>query len=61
MVNRDLKRRVRAVNGVTVDRAVVQNDIQNASKLIALYDHKAKVFVLSEEEQGTLKKFGCIF
>uniref|UniRef100_A0A915CNK4 Serrate RNA effector molecule homolog n=1 Tax=Ditylenchus dipsaci TaxID=166011 RepID=A0A915CNK4_9BILA len=44
LVNRDLKRRIRSVNGVTLHRVVAQNDIRQASKLIVLYDHKANLY-----------------
>ena len=33
IVNRDLSRRIRPVNGITVDRKVVRNDIKLAGKL----------------------------
>ena len=33
IVNRDLSRRIRTVNGITVDRKVVRNDIKLAGKL----------------------------
>ena len=32
IVNRDLSRRIRTVNGITVDRKVVRNDIKLAGK-----------------------------
>jgi len=48
-VNADLKRRVRSVNGVTVHRAVAQNDIRQASKLVVLYDHKTRLFAENTE------------
>ena len=33
IVNRDLSRRIRTVNGITVDRKVVRNDIKLAGKI----------------------------
>jgi hypothetical protein len=41
IVNRDLTRRVRTVNGVTVHKAVAQNDLRQAAKLVQIYDRRA--------------------
>lgn len=43
-MNRDLKRRVRTVSGISNHRPVVQNDIRQAARLVALFDHKKKLF-----------------
>merc|ERR1719273_2482092 len=40
IVNRDLSRRIRTVNGITVDRKVVRNDIKLAAKVITNLDLK---------------------
>lgn len=48
-VNRDLRRRVRTVNGIAHHRPVVQNDIRQAARLIALYDHKRRLFVEGDQ------------
>merc|ERR1712051_260737 len=40
IVNRDLSRRIRTVNGITVDRKVVRNDIKLAAKIITNLDQK---------------------
>jgi hypothetical protein len=55
-VNRDLKRRVRNTNGVTAHRQVVQNDIRQAAKLVALFDHKTRLF--TEETEGVVEPIG---
>lgn len=57
IVNRDLKRRVRSVNGVTLHKSVAQNDIRQAAKLVALYDHKANLFNNSQQEDYSKKFF----
>lgn len=44
-VNRDLKRRVRTINGIANHRPVVQNDIRQAARLVALYDNKFQLYV----------------
>ncbi|KAI1724317.1 arsenite-resistance protein 2 domain-containing protein [Ditylenchus destructor] len=54
IVNRDLKRRIRSVNGVTLHRTVAQNDIKHAAKLIVLYDHKAKLHMDPEVPYGPI-------
>lgn len=40
IINRDLARRVRTVNGITAHKQVAQNDLRQAAKLTALYDKK---------------------
>ena len=40
IVNRDLTRRIRTVNGITVDRKVVRNDIKLAAKVITNLDSR---------------------
>lgn len=44
VVNRDLKRRIRPVSGITRHRNAAQNDIRQAAKLVALYDYRTKLF-----------------
>ncbi|KHN86405.1 Serrate RNA effector molecule -like protein [Toxocara canis] len=51
IINRDLARRVRTVNGVTAHKQVAQNDLRQAAKLTALYDKKAGLYQPSEEDQ----------
>ncbi|CAD5229430.1 unnamed protein product [Bursaphelenchus okinawaensis] len=50
-VNRDLKRRVRVVSGLTNHRPIVQNDIRQAARLIALFDYKRSLYV-DEGDEG---------
>lgn len=40
IVNRDLSRRIRTVNGITVDKKVVRNDIKLAAKVITNLDKR---------------------
>merc|ERR1719367_600976 len=40
IVNRDLQRRIRSVNGITVDKKVVRNDIKIAAKVITNLDKR---------------------
>uniref|UniRef100_A0A914C9K1 Serrate RNA effector molecule homolog n=1 Tax=Acrobeloides nanus TaxID=290746 RepID=A0A914C9K1_9BILA len=53
-VNRDLRRRVRVVNGITSHKPVAQNDLRQAAKLIALHDHRAGLYFDDEVKQGPL-------
>eukprot|EP00095_Tigriopus_kingsejongensis_P006385 snap_masked-scaffold117_size339417-processed-gene-1.3 protein:Tk06385 transcript:snap_masked-scaffold117_size339417-processed-gene-1.3-mRNA-1 annotation:"serrate rna effector molecule-like protein" len=50
IVNRDLTRRIRTVNGITVDRKVVRNDIKLAAKVVTNLD---KRWSLWEADNGT--------
>lgn len=47
-VNRDLRQRIRSVNGLTLHRPIVTSDIRQAAKLIALFDLKNS-FYLSDD------------
>ena len=40
IVNRDLSRRIRTINGFTVDKKIVRNDIKLAAKVITNLDKK---------------------
>uniref|UniRef100_A0A1I7SMA9 Serrate RNA effector molecule homolog n=1 Tax=Bursaphelenchus xylophilus TaxID=6326 RepID=A0A1I7SMA9_BURXY len=50
-VNRDLRRRVRVISGLANHRPIVQNDIRQAARLIALYDYKRKVYAEEGAEE----------
>jgi len=50
IVNRDLTRRIRTVNGVTVDRKVVRNDIKLAAKVITNLDKRWNLWQLDKKE-----------
>ncbi|VDD92280.1 unnamed protein product [Enterobius vermicularis] len=51
IVNRDLARRVRSVNGITGHKQVAQNDLQLAAKLVTVFDKKANIYQPEKEEQ----------
>jgi hypothetical protein len=53
-VNRELKQRVRAVNGITAHKQVVKSDIKNAAKIITNLDTMWKLWE-DEEKQDTSK------
>ncbi|VDN60471.1 unnamed protein product [Dracunculus medinensis] len=57
IVNRDLVRRVRCVNGVTNHKQVAQNDLRQAARLTALCDKKAGLFQ-KEDEEKSVNEFG---
>jgi len=48
IVNRDLSRRIRTVNGITVDKKVVRNDIKLAAKVITNLDTRWNLWVTGE-------------
>lgn len=60
IVNRDLQRRVRSINGIAVHRQVMQNDVRQAAKLIALCDHKEKLFVPEGAEENRMEPTLCV-
>merc|ERR1712045_640546 len=51
IVNRDLSRRIRTVNGLTVDRKVVRNDIKLAAKIITNLDQKWNLWQKPQENR----------
>merc|ERR1719189_2037003 len=51
IVNRDLSRRIRTVNGITVDRKVVRNDIKLAAKIITNLDQKWNLWQKPQENR----------
>ncbi len=57
IVNRDLTRRVRTVNGLTVDKKVVRNDIRLAAKVISNLDKRWELWQPEQKEaEGDDKK-----
>lgn len=44
IVNRDLTRRIRTVNGITIHKQVAQNDLRLAARLVQIYDKKYGLF-----------------
>ena len=48
IVNRDLSRRIRTVNGITVDKKVVRNDIKLAAKVITNLDTRWQLWITGE-------------
>lgn len=50
IVNRDLSRRIRTVNGITVDRKVVRNDIKLAAKVITNLDKRWGLWLKPQEK-----------
>lgn len=55
MVNRDLARRVRNVNGITQHKQVLRNDIKLAAKLIHALDEKVDLWTKFQEEGQSSK------
>lgn len=55
VVNRDLARRVRNVNGITQHKQVLRNDIKLAAKLIHALDEKVDLWTKFQEEGQSSK------
>merc|ERR1740129_1048057 len=51
IVNRDLSRRIRTVNGITIDKKVVRNDIKLAAKIITNLDKRWGLWVKEAKEE----------
>uniref|UniRef100_A0A158R582 Serrate RNA effector molecule homolog n=1 Tax=Syphacia muris TaxID=451379 RepID=A0A158R582_9BILA len=50
IVNRDLARRVRSVNGITGHKQVAQNDLRLAAKLVTVFDKKTNIYQPEKDE-----------
>ncbi|XP_059158047.1 serrate RNA effector molecule homolog isoform X2 [Physella acuta] len=50
-LNRELKQRIRAANGITIHKQVMRNDIKMAAKIIQILDKKYKLWNDPEEEK----------
>lgn len=50
-LNRELKQRIRAANGITIHKQVMRNDIKMAAKIIQILDKKYKLWDDPEEEK----------
>jgi hypothetical protein len=60
IVNRDLSRRIRTVNGITVDRKVVRNDIKLAAKIINNLDQKWSLWQKPQENRDADDAKACV-
>ena len=55
IVNRELKQRVRPVNGIVAHRPVAKADIKHAAKIIQNLDHKWNIWEENDEKQDKEK------
>nr|XP_046911542.1 serrate RNA effector molecule homolog isoform X1 [Dermatophagoides farinae] len=53
IVNRDLTRRIRSINGISSDKTVVRADIRHAAKLIMKLDQQKKLWEETLDETNT--------
>ena len=51
IINKDLSRRVRAVDGIASHKSCVLADIRHAAKIIAQLDHQRKVWKRTDDEE----------
>ena len=56
IVNRELKQRVRPVNGIVAHRPVAKADIKHAAKIIQNLDHKWNIWDDNDEKQDKEKQ-----
>ena len=54
-VNKDIRRRIRWVDGITKHRTVAQNDLKLAAKMVVLLDYKAGLYN-DEDSSGKILK-----
>ena len=59
LMNRDLTRRVRTVNGLTAHKAVAQNDLRLAAKLVQAYDKKWGLYQKPPREEPEVRLPFC--
>jgi len=60
IVNRDLSRRIRPINGITQHKQVVKNDIRLAAKIVQNYDKRHNLFQAEEAPAENGKKDGSV-
>lgn len=58
IVNRDLSRRIRPVNGITAHKQVVRSDIRISAKVTLHLDTKAGLWVEEEEDKEKPQQVG---
>lgn len=56
IVNRDLSRRIRSVNGISSHKQVVRADIKLAAKIIQNLDRQKKLWDEEEQEEESLQQ-----
>ncbi|KHJ41686.1 Arsenite-resistance protein 2 [Trichuris suis] len=54
IVNRDLTRRIRAVNSITGHKAVMQNDLRHVARLVQMYDKRANLWGSKDEDSDNM-------
>ena len=60
IVNRELKQRVRPVNGITAHKQVIKADIKHAAKIVQNLDTKWGLWEDTEDEKkDEEKQVGC--
>uniref|UniRef100_A0A5S6PZ73 Serrate RNA effector molecule homolog n=1 Tax=Trichuris muris TaxID=70415 RepID=A0A5S6PZ73_TRIMR len=53
IVNRDLTRRIRAVNSITGHKTVMQNDLRHVARLVQMYDKRANLWETEDEKNSS--------
>lgn len=55
IVNRDLSKRIRSVNGITSHRQVARNDMKICANIINYFDNRSGLWQLNEGEQPVVE------
>lgn len=56
IVNRDLSKRIRSVNGITNHRQVARNDMKLCASIINNFDNRSGLWQSNDDEQPTSEK-----
>lgn len=60
IVNRDLSKRIRSVNGITNHRQVARNDMKLCANIINNFDNRSGLWQVDGEQQATLNTYGVV-
>lgn len=60
IVNRDLSKRIRSVNGITNHRQVARNDMKLCVNIINNFDNRSGLWQVDGEQQATFNTYGVV-
>lgn len=60
IVNRDLSKRIRSVNGITNHRQVARNDMKLCASIINNFDNRSGLWKLDGEQTATENTYGLV-
>jgi hypothetical protein len=60
IVNRDLSKRIRSVNGITNHRQVARNDMKLCASIINNFDNRSGLWQIDGEQPNSEKTYGVV-